>query len=64
MLYKLYVIIINEMRMEDEISTIRDITQWKLIRNRGQISQEIQYSVQYYKDICVSKEKSFKNTIY
>jgi hypothetical protein len=52
------------MRMEDEISTIRDITQWKLIRNRGQISQEIQYSVQYYKDICVSKEKLFGNTIY
>ena len=32
----------NEVRMENEVSRIRVVSQWKLIRDRGQISEENQ----------------------
>jgi hypothetical protein len=33
----------NEVRMENEVSTIIDVPQWKLIRDREQISEENLY---------------------
>ncbi len=43
--------------MENEVSRIRSVAQWKLIRDRGQISQENQHLLRYYKEGIVSKEK-------
>ncbi len=33
----------SEKRIEDEVSTKQDVSQWKLIRGRGQISDENLY---------------------
>ncbi len=46
------------MRIENEVSRARDVSQWKLIRDRGQISQEILYLCMYYKKGFMSNEKS------
>ena len=47
-----------------EVSTIRDFSEWKLNRNRGQVSPEIQRLVQYYKEGFGSKEKILGNARY
>ncbi len=46
----------SEKLFENEVSKTRDVSQLESNRDRGQISQEIQCSVLYYKDICVSKK--------
>ena len=50
------------MLIENEVSPTRSVSQWKLNRDRDQISQEIQLLIRYYKEDFVSKEKSFVNT--
>ena len=45
--------------VECEISTTRDVSQRKLIRDRGQISQEIQHFAWYCKEDFVSIDKLF-----
>ncbi len=50
----------SEKVIENEVSSIRVVSQWKLIRDRGQISQEIQHLLRYYKEVFMSKEKSFE----
>ena len=40
----------------NEASRTRDISQWKLIRDRGQISEEILCLCRYYKEVFMSKE--------
>ncbi len=50
--------------MENEVSRARDVSQWELIRDRGQISQEIQHLLRYYKEVFMSNDKLFGNTRY
>ena len=45
--------------MENKVSRIRDVSQWKLIRDREQISCENLYLLQYYKDDCMSNDKLY-----
>ncbi len=52
------------MRMENEVSTTRDVSQWKLSRDRGQISEEILCLCKYYKEVFMSNDKLFGNTRY
>ncbi len=54
----------NEVLIVDEVSTARDVSQWKLIRDRGQISEEILCLCRYYKEIFMSNDKLFGNTRY
>ena len=50
--------------MANEISTTRSVSQLNLIRDRGQISKEMQHLVRYYNEGSVSKELLFGNTKY
>jgi len=47
------------MQAENAFSTTGDVSQWKPIRDRGQISQEIQHLERYYKEGFVSNDKLF-----
>jgi len=40
-----------------EINRTRDVSQWKLIRDRAQVSQENLYYIQYYKGVYMSNDK-------
>jgi len=40
-----------------EASRARGVPQWELIRDRGQISKEIQHLERYYKEDFVSNDK-------
>jgi len=46
--------------MAAEISTTRSVSQLNLIRDRGQISKEIQHIVRYYKKVGMSNDKLSK----
>ncbi len=52
------------MRIVNEVSIARDVSQWKLIRDRGQISEEILFLYRYYKEVFMSNDKLFGNTRY
>ncbi|OEU65218.1 MAG: hypothetical protein BBJ57_12020 [Desulfobacterales bacterium PC51MH44] len=54
----------DEAQTEKEVRRKRDVSQWKLIRDRSQISKEIQHQELYYKEGFVSKKKRLRNTIY
>jgi hypothetical protein len=42
------------MKRKNEVSITMDVSQRKLIRDRGQMSQEIQYIVRYYIKVFMS----------
>jgi len=43
--------------MENEVRRAIDVSQWELSRDRSQISEKIQYKIQYYKDANKSNDK-------